>query len=239
MDSFDDILSGIYLDEEDKDHAARNDEGQDPDENYVDEEDEDFTYNHEEDAKAEEDLLKGLEAETGETSDKKAKTRNSDLFLDGYNDVDDDDDEDDGDDDDDEDYYEEDENEVGKAEKSERNHEEEEDKDLNPLVWSFTRKDLTGNPRDVLDQNMALQEVIRCEINKLRARISQNMKMQRNLTKVLKQGNKIKTTGKHRGFTFFPTFCKDVNHIHILDIFSVIHFSFPSLPTRNQRRTMT
>ena len=234
MDRFDDILSGIDFDENEEEghsHTTHDDEYQEAEESYGDEEDGDFPYNIEEDAKAEEDLLRGLEAETGERPHRKYKPKDHDLLLEGYVD----DEYDDDDDDDDDDDFEGNENEEINTEKAEGNPEEEEN-DLNPLLWSFTTKDLTGNPRDVLDQNMALQEVIRCEINKLRARINQNMKMQRNLAKVLKQGNKIRSTGKHRGFSFFPSFYKDVKK----HLFFHIHYFFViSYSLRNPRRTTT
>ena len=92
---------------------------------------------------------------------------------------------------------------------------DDDDDDLNPIWKGFSTREPTGDPNEVLDQNMALQEVIKSELTKLRERIQENMKIQRNLSSVLRQGTKVKFSGRHRNFSFFPSFYKDVNnHSH-------------------------
>lgn len=200
MNNYDDILSDLDFDTDYNHHHQITHDGdyQDPDESFENREYTGLGYGYVEDARAEEDLLKGLDSDTAESTEKGTTTSNvftnmdnvDDKSYTGENAMDDDDDDDD-----------EEEIEGG-------------DKDLNPLLWSFTVKDLTGDPSDVLDRNIALQEVIRSEIIKLRERINHNIKIQQNLVKVLKQGNKAKFTGRHRGFSFFPSFYKDVNKNH-------------------------
>ena len=131
---------------------------------------------------AEENLLRSLE--TGNGCEREPNTTSE-------NDDDDNDDNDGGEEEDDD--------------------EDDDDEDLNPLWRGFPTRELTGDPNEVLDQNMALQEVIKSELTKLRERTQENMKMQRNLASVLRQGTKVKVSGRHRSFSFFPSFYKDVN----------------------------
>lgn len=197
MDNYDDILSGFDFNDNENDHTSDEDYVQEPDESYEGNVYENLDPHIKEDARAEEELLRGLEIDiSGVLTEERAK--DASLRIDEDDDDNDDDNDDDGD-------YVDDEN--GSLNKSTPREVKEE----NPFLWSFTSKELTGNPSDVLDQNTALQEVLKSEINKLRARINQNMKMQQRLAKVLKQGSGIKITGRQRGFSFFPSFHKDVN----------------------------